>query len=46
MPKFTDGTVELGPTGRRVVEAAFDGGQIVIDDGVLLIIQGDVRPVV
>lgn len=37
MPKRTDGTVEFGRVGRRVVEAAFDGGDIVSDGGVLLL---------
>ena len=31
MPKCTDETVEFGRVGRRVVEAAFDGGDIVSD---------------
>ena len=30
MPKCTDGSVGFGRVGRRVVEAAFDGGDIVI----------------
>jgi hypothetical protein len=34
MPKCTDGTVEFGRVGRRVVEAAFDGGDIVSDGAV------------
>ena len=29
MPKCTDETVQFGRVGRRVVEAAFDGGDIV-----------------
>ena len=36
MPKCTDETVEFGRVGRRVVQAAFDGGDIVSDGGVLL----------
>lgn len=28
MPKRTDGTMELGRVGRRVVEANFEGGAI------------------
>ncbi|MDE2564184.1 MAG: transposase, partial [Burkholderiales bacterium] len=43
MPKCTDGTVEFGRVGRRVVEAAFDGGDIVSDGGVLLLKQLDER---
>ena len=41
MPKCTDETVEFGRVGRRVVEAAFDGGDIVSDGGVLLLKQVD-----
>jgi hypothetical protein len=43
MPKCTDETVEFGRVGRRVVEAAFDGGDIVSDGGVLLLKQVDER---
>ena len=43
MPKCTDGTVEFGRVGRRVVEAAFDGGDIVSDGGVLLLRRVDER---
>ena len=43
MPKCTDETVEFGRVGRRVVEAAFDGGDIVSDGGVLLLKQLDAR---
>jgi len=43
MPKCTDGTVEFGRVGRRVVEAAFDGGDIVSDGGVLLLQRVDER---
>ena len=43
MPKCTDGCVEFGRVGRRVVEAAFDGGDIVSDGGVLLLKQVDQR---
>lgn len=43
MPKCTDGTVEFGRVGRRVVQAAFDGGDIVSDGGVLLLKQVDAR---
>jgi hypothetical protein len=39
MPKGSDETVEFGRVGRRVVEAAFDGGDIVSDGGVLLLKQ-------
>lgn len=43
MPKCTDERVEFGRVGRRVVEAAFDGGDIVSDGGVLLLKQVDER---
>lgn len=43
MPKCTDQTVQFGRVGRRVVEAAFDGGDIVSDGGVLLLKQLDDR---
>ena len=43
MPKCTDETVQFGRVGRRVVEAAFDGGDIVSDGGVLLLKQLDER---
>ena len=43
MPKCTDGPVQLGKVGRRVVEAAFDGGDIVSDGGVMLLRQVDER---
>ena len=43
MPKCTDETVQFGRVGRRVVEAAFDGGDIVSDGGVLLLKRLDDR---
>ena len=43
MPKCTDETVEFGRVGRRIVQAAFDGGDIVSDGGVLLLKQVDER---
>jgi hypothetical protein len=43
MPKCTDQTIEFGRVGRRVVEASFDGGDIVSDGGVLLLKQVDER---
>ena len=43
MPKCTDETVEFGRVGRRVVQAAFDGGDIVSDCGVLLLKRVDER---
>jgi len=43
MPKCTDARVEFGRVGRRVVEAAFDGGDIVSDGGVMLIQRVDDR---
>ena len=43
MPKCTEGPVKFGKVGRRVVEAAFDGGDIVSDGGALLLKQVDDR---
>ena len=43
MPKCTDETVQFGRVGRRLVEAAFDGGDIVSDGGVLLLKHVDGR---
>jgi len=43
MPKCTDRRMELGRVGRRVVEAAFDGGDIATDGGVVLLRQVDER---
>lgn len=43
MPNCTVEPVELGKVGRRVIEAAFDGGDIVSDGGVLLLRQVDQR---
>jgi Transposase DDE domain group 1 len=43
MPKCTDEKVEFGRVGRRVVEATFDGGDIVSDGGVLLLQRVDER---
>ena len=43
MPKCTDEPVRLSKVGRRVVEAAFDGGDIVSDGGALLLKQVDAR---
>ena len=43
VPKCTDVPVRFGKVGRRVVEAAFDGGDIVSDGGVLLVKQVDDR---
>ncbi|MFM6143431.1 MAG: IS1380 family transposase [Dolichospermum sp.] len=43
MPKCTDQNVQFGRVGRRVVEAAFDGGDIVSDGGVLLLKRLDDR---
>ena len=39
MPKCTDEAIQFGKVGRRVVEAAFDGGDIVSDGGVVLLKQ-------
>ena len=43
MPKCTDGTMELGRVGRRVVEANFEGGNISSDGGLLLLRRADER---
>ncbi len=43
MPKCTDERVKFGRVGRRVVEAAFDGGDIVSDGGVMLVKRVDER---
>ena len=43
MPKCSDGTVESGRVGRRVVETAFDAGDSVSDGGVLLLRRVDER---
>jgi len=43
MPNCTVEPVDLGRIGRRVIEAAFDGGDIVSDGGVLLLRQVDQR---
>jgi hypothetical protein len=43
LPKCSDETVQSGRVGRRVVEAAFDGGDIDSDGGVLLLKQVDDR---
>jgi hypothetical protein len=43
MPKCTDGTIELGRIGRRVIEANFQGGDIGSDGGVLLLRRLDER---
>ena len=43
MSECTDRRMELGRVGRRVVEAAFDGGDIATDGGVVLLRQVDER---
>ena len=43
MPKCTDGTMELGRVGRRVIEANFEGGDISSDGGLLLLRRADER---
>lgn len=43
MPKCTDQVIEFGRVGRRVVQAAFDGGDIVSDGGSWLLRQVDER---
>src|SRR3954454_3004443 len=43
MPKCTDGAMELGRVGRRVVEANFEGGDLSSDGGLLLLRRADER---
>lgn len=43
MPNCTVESIELGKVGRRVIEAAFDGGDISSDAGVLLLRRADER---
>ncbi len=43
MPKCTDGAMELGRVGRRVIEANFEGGALGSDGGVLLLRRVDER---
>ena len=43
MPNCTDGTIDLGRLGRRVIEANFEGGDIGSDGGVLLLRRVDER---
>lgn len=43
MPKCTDGIVRFGKIGRREVQAAFDGGDITSDGGVMLLRAVDRR---
>jgi hypothetical protein len=43
MPNCTNEVANLGRVGRRVIEAAFDGGDIVSDGGVLLLRRVDRR---
>lgn len=43
VPKCTEAPVEFGRVGRRVIEVAFDGGDIVSDGGVLLLRRVDER---
>ena len=43
MPKCTEAPLPMGKVGRRVVQAAFDGGDIVSDGGVMLLRQADQR---
>jgi hypothetical protein len=43
VPKCTEAPVKFGKVGRRVIEAAFDGGDIVSDGGVLLLRRVDER---
>ena len=41
MPKCTDGTMELGRLGRRVIQANFEGGDVGSDGGLLLLRRVD-----
>ena len=41
MPKCTEGRLHFGRVGRREIKAAFDGGDIVSDGGVMLVRQID-----
>lgn len=43
MPNCTNDKVTFGRVGRRVVEAAFDGGDIASDGGAMLLRQVDQR---
>ncbi len=43
MPNCTNGKLTFGRVGRRIVEAAFDGGDIVSDGGAVLLRQVDQR---
>jgi hypothetical protein len=43
VPKYTDAPIEFGRVGRRIVEASFDGGDIVSDGGSILLRQVDER---
>ncbi len=43
MPMCTDGRIALGKVGRRAIEAAFDGGDLASDGGVVLLRQVDER---
>jgi hypothetical protein len=43
VPKCTDSPIGFGKVGRRVVQAAFDGGDIVSDGGSVLLRQVDER---
>lgn len=43
MPKCTDGIVRFGKIGRRQVQAAFDGGDITSEGGVMLLREVDRR---
>lgn len=43
MPNCTNEVANLGRVGRRVIEAAFDGGDLVSDGGILLLGRADQR---
>ena len=43
MPNCTNEVIHFGKVGRRVIQAAFDGGDLVSDGGVLLLRQVDRR---
>ena len=43
MPKCTEGRIEFGRVGRRIIEANFDGGDLSSDGGLMLLRRVDER---
>jgi len=41
MPKCTQGKIDFGRLGRRVIEADFSGGELSSDGGLMLLRQVD-----